>query len=158
MTEPPRGVGPEAGDNARVQRGGTAGRWGRGRGRGRRDSRRDARTRSAAEARADDERLLARVTEGKRRAGVHLSLLPAVLLTARCVHANALRDKRRTLIGVGTVFVVVTFVAVLYNAVLRSPLIFLRLAESSVGEMDMLVTPYVPHFDPLLDLDAQEQV
>ena len=55
-------------------------------------------------------------------------------------------------------FVVVTFVAVLYNAVLRSPLIFLRLAESSVGEMDMLVTPYVPHFDPLLDLDAQEQV
>ena len=37
----------------------------------------------------------------------------------------------------------------LYNAVLRSPLIFLRLAESSVGEMDMLVTPYVPHFDPL---------
>ena len=55
-------------------------------------------------------------------------------------------------------FVVVTFVAVLYNAVLRSLLIFLRLAESSVGEMDMLVTPYVPHFDPLLDLDAQEQV
>ena len=54
-------------------------------------------------------------------------------------------------------FVVVTFVAVLYNAVLRTPLI-LRLAESSVGEMDMLVTPYVPHFDPLLDLDAQEQV
>ena len=27
MTEPPRGVGPETGDNARVQRGGTAGRW-----------------------------------------------------------------------------------------------------------------------------------
>ena len=74
------------------------------------------------------------------------------------MHANALRDKRRTLIGVGTVFVVVTFVAVLYNAVLRSQLIFLRLAESSVGEMDMLVTPYVPHFYPLLDLDAQEQV
>ena len=24
--------------------------------------------------------------------------------------------------------------------------------------MDMLVTPYVPHFAPLLDLDAQEQV
>ena len=93
MTEPPRGVGPEAGDNARVQRGGTAGRWGRGRGRGRHD----ARTRSAAEARADDERLLARVTECKRRAGVHLSLLPEVLFTARYVHVNALRDKRRTL-------------------------------------------------------------
>ena len=27
VTEPPRGVGPETGDNARVQRGGTAGRW-----------------------------------------------------------------------------------------------------------------------------------
>ena len=87
VTEPPRGVGPEAGDNARVQRGGTAGRRGR----------RDARTRSAAEARADDERLLARVTECKRRAGVHLSLLPEVLFTARYVHVNALRDKRRTL-------------------------------------------------------------
>ena len=97
VTEPPRGVGPEAGDNARAQRGGTAGRRGRC---------------------------------GARSSASH---------------------------G-GTVFVVVTFVAVLYNAVLRSPLIFLRLAESSVGEMDMLVTPYVPHFDPLLDLDAQEQV
>jgi hypothetical protein len=85
-------VGPEAGDNARVQRGGTAGR------RGRRDARvTRARTRSAAEARADDERLLARVTECKRRAGVHLSLLPEVLFTARYVHVNALRDKRRTL-------------------------------------------------------------
>jgi ABC-type antimicrobial peptide transport system permease subunit len=114
--------------------------------------------RSAAEARAEDERLLARVAEGKRRAGVHLSLLPSVILTARCVHVNALRDKRRTLIGVATVFVVVTFVAVLYNAVLRSPLIFLRLAESLVGELDMLITPYVPHFDPLLDLDSQSEV
>jgi hypothetical protein len=48
VTEPPRGVGPEAGDNARVQRGGTAGRWGRGRGRGRRDRpRRRGRTTSA---------------------------------------------------------------------------------------------------------------
>jgi hypothetical protein len=33
-------------------------------------------------------------------------------------------------VGIGTVFVVVTFIGVLYNVVLRSPLIFLRLAES----------------------------
>ena len=88
VTEPPRGVGPEAGDNARVQRGGTAGRWGRGRGRGRRDSRRDARTRSAAEARADDERLLARVTEGKRRARVHCALRARQRPPRQAAHAH----------------------------------------------------------------------
>jgi len=56
------------------------------------------------------------------------------------------------------VFIVVTFVGVLYNAVQRSPLIFLRLAEAQVGEMDMLITPYAPNVDALLDLDAQAGV
>ena len=78
VTEPPRGVGPEAGDNARVQRGGTAGRRGR----------RDARTRSAAEARADDERLLARVTEGKRRARVHCALRARQRPPRQAAHAH----------------------------------------------------------------------
>ena len=45
---------------------------------------------------------------------------------------------------------------VLYNCVLRAPLIFLRIAESQVGELDMLVTPHQVHYDPLLDLDANE--
>ena len=78
VTEPPRGVGPETGDNARVQRGGTAGRRGR----------RDARTRSAAEARADDERLLARVTEGKRRARVHCALRARQRPPRQAAHAH----------------------------------------------------------------------
>ena len=80
VTEPPRGVGPGAGDNARAQRGGTAGRRGRGWC--------NARTRSAAEARADDERLLARVTEGKRRARVHCALRARQRPPRQAAHAH----------------------------------------------------------------------
>jgi hypothetical protein len=113
------------------------------------------------EQREEEDRLRQRVVEGKEskaREEGREALLPALLLAAQYVHVSAMRDRRRTAIGFTTVFIVVTFVAVLYNAVLRSPLIFLSLAETQVGEMDMIITPYVPHFDPLLDLDAQSEV
>jgi hypothetical protein len=114
---------------------------------------------SPAEVEHEIERLRLSVIKGKERQHVHLSFLPSLLLTAKYVHSNAVRDKRRTLIGVATVFIVVTFVAILYNAVLRSPLIFLRVAESQVGEMDMLITPQVVRYDSLLDMDkAQDAV
>ena len=100
----------------------------------------------------DDEQLRRRVVEGKDR---ELKFLPAVLLAAQYVHVNAVREKRRTAIGITTVLIVVMFIGVLYNVMLRSPLIFLRIAETQVGEIDMLITPYVPHFDPLLNLDSQ---
>lgn len=113
---------------------------------------------SPAEVEHEIERLRLSVIKGKEH-HVHLSFLPSLLLTAKYVHVNAVRDKRRTLIGVATVFIVVTFTAVLYNAVLRSPLIFLRVAESQVGEMDMLITPQVMKYDALLDMDkAQDAV
>lgn len=114
--------------------------------------------RSASVVAREDEQLRLRVVEGKERANLHLRFLPSLVLAAQYVHVNALRDTRRTAIGVTTVFIVVTFVAVLYNAVLSSPLIFLRLAESQVGEIDMLITPYVQNFDPLLDLNKQTEV
>ena len=114
--------------------------------------------RSASAVAREDERMRLRVVEGKEREHLHLKFLPSLALAVQYVHVNALRDTRRSAIGVTTVFIVVTFVAVLYNAVLSSPLIFLRLAESQVGEIDMLITPYVPHNDPLLDLNQQTEV
>ena len=115
---------------------------------------------TARDERLEEERLRLCVVESKEKDSnaQQTKLFRALLLAAQYVHISAMRDRRRTVIGVSTVFIVVTFVAVLYNAVLRSPLIFLSLAESQVGEMDMIITPYVPHYDPLLDLEKQAEV
>jgi len=50
----------------------------------------------------EDERLRLRVVEGKQRANVHLKFLQSLVLAAQYVHINALRDKRRTVVGVAT--------------------------------------------------------
>lgn len=80
------------------------------------------------------------------RAGLYLAL--------NYVLVNATKSTRSTAIGVTTVFVVVFFVGVLQNVVLRAPLIFLRLAETTAGEMDMVLAPAAVHFDPLLNIDT----
>jgi ABC-type antimicrobial peptide transport system permease subunit len=75
-------------------------------------------------------------------------------LTLNYVMANAAKSSRNTAIGITTVLVVVFFIGVLQNIVLRAPLIFLRLAETTAGEMDMVIVPEAVNFDPLLNIDA----
>eukprot|EP01028_Stygiella_incarcerata_P000018 TRINITY_DN1002_c0_g1_i6.p1 TRINITY_DN1002_c0_g1~~TRINITY_DN1002_c0_g1_i6.p1 ORF type:complete len:995 (-),score=216.69 TRINITY_DN1002_c0_g1_i6:662-3646(-) len=57
------------------------------------------------------------------------------------VSKDARRHKRAWFVGVCTVFLVVLFVCLLQNLLLKWPLIFLRLSEENVGEMDILLLP-----------------
>uniref|UniRef100_A0A6U6A8Q8 ABC3 transporter permease C-terminal domain-containing protein n=1 Tax=Guillardia theta TaxID=55529 RepID=A0A6U6A8Q8_GUITH len=87
------------------------------------------------------------------------SLVSLLLLAFNFVHSQARKDKRRACIGVLTVLLVVTFIGFVYNVILRSPVIFLKLAETQVGETDMVIFPSLNRLDPLLNLDKQmEQV
>jgi len=48
-------------------------------------------------------------------------------------------------LGACTVFLVVVVAATLQTLLARTPLIFLRLAETDAGQMDIMLTPSVPH-------------
>ncbi|MES1907507.1 MAG: hypothetical protein MHM6MM_000614 [Cercozoa sp. M6MM] len=77
------------------------------------------------------------------------------LLAWQYVYADSKRRPRSTLIGASTVFFVVAFTALLQAAVSRAPLIYFRLAEKTVGELDILVTPGSSEFR---NVDAQDTV
>ena len=47
-------------------------------------------------------------------------------------------------IGFFTIFLVVSFLTLLTNIVSLSPVIFLRIAEDSMGDADILMTPIAP--------------
>ena len=55
--------------------------------------------------------------------------------------SDALTNNRNYTVGLATVFIVVCFVALLQNAVVRSSSIFVRLSETQVSETDILLTP-----------------
>lgn len=65
----------------------------------------------------------------------------ASLLVAAYVWAELRREPRAYAAGVFTVFVVVTFAALVQNAVALSPLVFVKLSEDGVGEADLILTP-----------------
>lgn len=69
------------------------------------------------------------------------SLLSTFLLSWRYVRADARRDPRALLVAIATVALTVAFVCVLRNAVAQSPLVFLKLAENQLGEMDLVLLP-----------------
>eukprot|EP00762_Andalucia_godoyi_P002414 ANDGO_02681.mRNA.1 FtsX domain-containing protein len=72
---------------------------------------------------------------------LHASRWGSVRVSIHYIVNDASRHKRAWLVGVCTVFIVVFFLTLLLNAVQRSPYIFLRLSEYSVGEMDLVLTP-----------------
>ena len=62
-------------------------------------------------------------------------------VAARYVAKNTVRDRRGFAIGLATVLVLVTFVCLLENSIKKSPVIFMRLSENSVGEYDLVLSP-----------------
>eukprot|EP00960_Hanusia_phi_P075544 768438-Hanusia_phi.AAC.10 len=86
-----------------------------------------------------------------------ISFLSLFSLAFNFVHSQARKDKRRACIGIFTVLLVVTFIGFVYNIILRSPVIFLKLAETQVGETDMVIFPSLNRLDPLLNLDKATQ-
>lgn len=68
-------------------------------------------------------------------------LAAAQLLAFSYVKAEILRSRKAFVIGCFTVFIVVFFVSVLQNSLSKSPMIFFKLNENSVGENDLVITP-----------------
>lgn len=64
-----------------------------------------------------------------------------VAASFKYVWADLGRNKRTFIIAVTTVALVVGFVALLQNSIARSPIIFLKLAENSIGEADLILEP-----------------
>jgi len=61
--------------------------------------------------------------------------------STKYIAAEAIRQPKSYVIGWFTLFLTVFFVALLINAVVKSPLIFFRLAEVQTGEQDVILTP-----------------
>lgn len=64
-------------------------------------------------------------------------------LATAYVVADVRRHKSSFLVGVFVVFLVVFFCALLLNSTSKSPVIFFKLAENSVGELDVVYSPGV---------------
>ena len=73
------------------------------------------------------------------------ALASAHVATEYVFKSNA-RDIRGFLIGLITVFFVVTFVNLLQNSIKKSPVVFMKLSENTVAEFDLLVSPKVSKF------------
>jgi hypothetical protein len=69
------------------------------------------------------------------------SLWSSQKLAAQYVFSETKRARGSFGIGLFTVFLVVMFVALLTNNVLKSPLIFLKISENTFGETDIMITP-----------------
>lgn len=65
----------------------------------------------------------------------------AFMMAAKYVWGDTKRHKTAYAIGFFTVFLVVFFTITLQNAISRSPIIFLKLAENQVGEYDVTLQP-----------------
>ena len=64
-----------------------------------------------------------------------------LVLGFKYVISDIKRNKKNTLIGIFTIFLVLTFVCLLFHGIQRTPIIFLKVAENEVGEFDLLLTP-----------------
>lgn len=73
--------------------------------------------------------------------GSLLSLWTGFLLSIKYVWTDVKRSKKNALIGVFTIVLVLTCVCLLQNAIEKSPMIFMKIAENEVGEFDLILTP-----------------
>eukprot|EP01130_Rhizamoeba_saxonica_P018176 TRINITY_DN9018_c0_g1_i1.p1 TRINITY_DN9018_c0_g1~~TRINITY_DN9018_c0_g1_i1.p1 ORF type:complete len:884 (-),score=164.69 TRINITY_DN9018_c0_g1_i1:953-3604(-) len=64
-----------------------------------------------------------------------------LVLSVRYVWAETKKSKRNFLVGCTTIFLVVFALSVLQTAVEVAPILFLKLAEDSVGEYDLVMIP-----------------
>ncbi len=64
--------------------------------------------------------------------------LANLTVAVKYVITDTKRHKRDWVIGFVTVFLVVLFTSLLQNAISKSPIVFLKLAEDQVGEYDLV--------------------
>jgi len=70
-----------------------------------------------------------------------LSLWGNLMIALEYVVSDTRKQKRSFVIGVMTVFLVVCFLSLIQNALDRSGVIFVKLAEDQVGQYDIVMTP-----------------
>ena len=69
------------------------------------------------------------------------ALYAAQLMSITYLHAETKRNYRGFIVGLFTVLLVVAVIALIQNNTLKSPIIFFKVAENSVGETDLVLTP-----------------
>ena len=79
------------------------------------------------------------------------SLYAAQLMSLTYLHAETKRNYRGFAVGLFTVLLVVAVIALIQNNTLKSPIIFFKVAENSVGETDLVLTPGVGNWDVVVD-------
>ena len=94
----------------------------------------------------------------KHKLELPMSWSASFWLVAQHVHINSMKNRKGTAIGITTVFIVVFFIGLLQNILLRSPLIFLRLAETQAGEVDLVISPSTVSIDRLLDIGLRSDI
>ncbi|KAL7750743.1 hypothetical protein RI367_003700 [Sorochytrium milnesiophthora] len=96
------------------------------------------------------------MTQAMRRAQ-DVRWMPTVYMTGVQAWREATRNRGQYLLGMSVVFITVVILAILFTALQYAPLIFLSMAESSVGEYDMQVTPGSAAFGPYLNLSRIDE-
>ena len=79
------------------------------------------------------------------------SLYSAQLMSLTYLHAETKRNYRGFIVGLFTVLLVVAVIALIQNNTLKSPIIFFKVAENSVGETDLVLTPGVGNGGVVVD-------
>ena len=79
------------------------------------------------------------------------SLWAAQLMSVTYLHAETKRNYRGFVVGLFTVLLVVAVIALIQNNTLKSPIIFFKVAENSVGETDLVLTPGAGNYDVVVD-------
>ena len=82
------------------------------------------------------------------------SLYAAQLMSITYLQAETKRNYRGFVVGLFTVLLVVAVIALIQNNTLKSPIIFFKVAENSVGETDLVLTPGVGNWDVVVDTVA----
>ena len=67
-------------------------------------------------------------------------------MSIQYIWADAKKNKKNVFIGVFTIVLVLSCVCLLQNAIAKSPIIFLKIAENQSGEFDLLLTPRVSSY------------
>jgi ABC-type antimicrobial peptide transport system permease subunit len=81
------------------------------------------------------------VSDNDGRFSTTSSTLGNLKVAFRYVLAETAKDKKNFIVGVITVFIVVFSISLLENTIENSPVLFLKLAEDNIGEVDLILTP-----------------
>lgn len=85
-----------------------------------------------------------------------VKLMGSTVMSVDYVDADTRRNKRSFIVGVTTVFLVVVYLVILATMVSRSSILFLKLAENNVGELDLVLTPtFAASADQFYNNDAR---